>query len=88
MKEFQRSLLEFLAFLTVLIERTGAARDRPGDGGRGTCRSRVRTAPPRRLLHRKIAVKPGGGAPSASWSGKEERSLSKNLDIVQGGLLS
>ncbi len=73
MEEFQRSLLEFLAFLTVLIERTGAARDCLGADGRGTCRSRVRTAAPRRLLHRKFAVKPGGVAPTAPWSGKEER---------------
>ena len=88
MEEFQRSLLEFLAFLTVLIERTGAARDRLGADGRGTCRSRVRTTAPGRLLQRSFAVKPGGGAPTAPWSGKEERSLSTNLDTVQGGLLS
>ena len=71
MKGFQRSLLEFLAFLTVLIERTGAARDCLGADGRGTCRSRVRTAAPRRLLDRKFAVKPGGGAPTdpLKWEG-------------------
>ncbi len=73
MEEFQRSLLEFLAFLTVLIERTGAPRDRLGADGRGTCRNRVRTAAPGRIFQQKFAVKPGGGAPTAPWNGKEER---------------
>ena len=50
MGEFRKSLLEFLAFLTVLIERTGVARDRPGTGGKGTCRSRFE------LLHREDSV--------------------------------
>ena len=84
MKEFQRSLLEFLAFLTVLIERTGAARDRPGAGGRGTCRSRVRIAAPRRLPQRQFAVKTGGGAPTATRKENEERSSIKILDTVTG----
>ena len=88
MEEFQRSLLKFLAFLTVLIERTGAARDRLGADGGGTCRSQVRTTAPGRLLQQKFAVETGGGAPTTTRKEKEERSLSTNLDIVQGVLLS
>ena len=88
MGDFQGSLLEFLALLTVLIERTGAARNRPGVGGRGSCRSRVRTAAPERLLLLKDAVEPGGSAPATPQRGKEERSLITILDTVQGDLLS